>query len=510
MARPSNNAVGKLFTDIEGSTRLLQRLGESYQQILNDHFRLLEEAVAHADGIIANRMGDGLLALFPNATRALQAAVDAQQSLAAHTWPPMGIVRVRIGVHNGIVTKTSVGHVGFDVHRTARICSAAHGGQILASRAAVSSPTERAGTVSFIDLGRHHLKDLEQAEHLIQVTIPGLLSEFPPPRSKLARPHNLPSEATEFVGRVHEIESIEGILKSARLLTLTGPGGCGKTRIALRVASRALADFDDGVFFVPLAATRDADQALSVVARAVGATEQAGRTTLDVLIEHLRSKQLLLVLDNFEQIMVAARAIAKLVAGAPALKIMITSRALLRIGGEHVFQVEPFAVPDPNQVADIAKLGAMEGVYLFVRRLRAIQPGFELTDRNADAVARIVARLEGLPLAIELAAARGRLFPPEVLIDRLDKPLKILSGGSAEKEGHHRTLREAIAWSYSLLDEPNRPLSGVLASFTAGSLSRPPKRSQRANRLPMCWMRSPLCLTRASCEAWRSTAKHAS
>ena len=190
--------------------------------------------------------------------------------------------------------------------------------------------------------------------------------------------------------------------------------------------------------------------------------------TLDVLIEHLRSKQLLLVLDNFEQIMVAARAIAKLVAGAPALKIMITSRALLRIGGEHVFQVEPFAVPDPNQVADIAKLGAMEGVYLFVRRLRAIQPGFELTDRNADAVARIVARLEGLPLAIELAAARGRLFPPEVLIDRLDKPLKILSGGSAEKEGHHRTLREAIAWSYSLLDETEQAAFRRLGVFHGG------------------------------------------
>jgi predicted ATPase/class 3 adenylate cyclase len=458
-----------LFTDIEGSTRLLQRLGHAgYQAVFEEHVRLIREAIAMGEGVEVSTEGDAFFAVFPSAPHAVVAAVEAQRSMAGHLWPESGSVRVRVGLHTGEGILGGDNYVGLDVHRAARIASAGHGGQILVSDT-VETLVHRAvpPAVTLRDLGEHRLKDLDDPEHLYQVVVPDLLGEFPPPRSLDVMPHNLPVQLTEFIGRKGELATIQMLLSGTRLLTLIGPGGTGKTRLALRTASEALGGFSDGASFVSLAPIRDPRLLASSVAQALGVSESPGRAVLDALTEHLRDKQMLLVLDNFEQILPAASQLAELLAAAPGLKVLVTSRAPLRLAGEQVFPVPPLGVPKAEETDTDALLKG-DAVSLFVQRARAVDPGFSLTPSNAAAVAEIVARLDGLPLAIELAAARLNLFPPEALLDRLMHGSGLLKSSNAGPPLRHRTLHDAIGWSYDLLELSEQALFERLAVFVGG------------------------------------------
>jgi len=458
-----------LFSDIEGSTRLLQRLGETYRTVLADHFAIIVDAIRSADGRIVNTMGDGVFAAFTNAQNAVNASVEAQRNLAAHKWPPSGAVRVRLGIHVGRFEPEETEFIGLDVHRAARICNAAHGGQVLISEAGAS---ECEGLlkqgVGLRDLGLHGLKDIDTPEHLYQITASGLLAEFPPPRSRNASPHNLPSEVTDFVGRMREIAEVTKILETTRLLTLAGPGGTGKTRLALRIANKVLSRFTGGVYFVPLDTIRDPERVIAAIGRAIGVNETDARPIFDVLVEYLAAKEILLVLDNFEQVLNAAPLVSKLLTNCGQLRVLVTSRAILRIAGERVYDVPPLDLPSADLDASLAQIANISSVDLFVRRAMAAQPGFELTTENAVAVTQIVTRLDGLPLAIELAAVRTRLFPPEVLAKRLDQRFKTLSSGLRGASSHHRTLRDTIAWSYDLLTPEEQAVFRRLGVFAGG------------------------------------------
>lgn len=467
-AQPST-ITALLFSDIEGSTRLLQRLGEAYKAVLTDHFEIVVAAVQAAGGRIVNTMGDGVFAVFASVPSAIRASVEAQRNLAAHNWPPSGAVRVRMGIHVGRFQPGDTEYIGLDVHRAARICSAAHGGQMLLSGAgATECKNALPSDVELRDLGLHGLKDIDAPEHLYQITARGLLAEFPPPRSRNASPHNLPSEVTDFVGRTREIVEIKGILETTRLLTLAGPGGTGKTRLALRVANEVLPNYSGGVYFVALDTIRDPVRVIAAIGRTLGVNETDARPIFDVLAEYLAEKDLLLILDNFEQILDAAPLISKLLSNCSRLRVLITSRAVLRIAGEQVYEVMPLELPAPSFSGSLVQISKTGSVDLFVRRARAIQPGFELTPGNVAAVTKIVTQLDGLPLAIELAAVRTRLFPPEVLAKRLDQRFKTLSGGLRDASSHHRTLRDTIAWSYELLAPEEQAVFRRLGIFAGG------------------------------------------
>ena len=469
MPEPPTGTVTFLFTDIEGSTRLLLRLGERYAQVLEDHHRLIREALADAGGDEMGTAGDAVFASFPAQYQALEAAIEAQRSLASHAWPEGGAVRVRMGLHIGEATTGPTGYTGLVVHETARITDAGHGGQILMSEAMHSAlDPSLPGGVSLKDLGEYHLKDLPEPEHLYQVEVPDLPAEFAPLRALDVRPHNLPGELSEFVGREEELEVVRGLLNSSRLVTLTGPGGSGKTRLALRAAGDVLSQFPDGVFFVPLEAIRDPEAVAPAVVQALGISDTSDRPGIEILEENLRSKHLLLVLDNFEQVLPAATTISRLLEVAPRLVVLVTSRVILRLRAEHSYDVPPLAVPDPEVAADPEAMARVDAVALFVRRSQAVEPAFSLTSDNAEAVGRIVSRLDGLPLALELAAARSREFTPEILATRLEHTLETLTEGYVDLPERQRTLRDAIAWSYDLLEEEERAVFQVLGIFGGG------------------------------------------
>jgi predicted ATPase/class 3 adenylate cyclase len=457
-----------LFTDIEGSTRLLQRLGDGYKQVLADHARLIRGAVKKAGGVEVNAMGDGFFVAFANPIRAIQCAVAAQRQLASHAWPEGGFVRVRMGLHTGIGTLTEEGYVGLDVHRAARICGAGYGGQILISNTVQEALGSQLSGFSLRSLGRHRLKDIEKPEVLFQVVARRLLSDFPPPRSLDARPHNLPSEVTDFIGRQAELTEIKRLLGASRMVTLLGPGGTGKTRLALRVANEILEQFDDGVFFVPLASIRDARNVAPAIVHGLGLRDTGAKPALDALSEHLNPKKILLVLDNCEQVIEAAPDVGVLLAAAPMLKVLATSRERLRLSGEQSFAVPPLKVPAADDGIGLEQASKFEAVDLFVRRARAMDANFTLTTENAPTVTRIVARLEGMPLAIELAAARCRLLPPETLATRLDQRFQVLRGGPQDLPPRHRALRDTIRWSYDLLNLSEQALLRRLGIFIGG------------------------------------------
>ena len=458
-----------LFTDIEGSTRLLQRLGDAYPQVLEQHNRLIREAVEKAGGAEVDNTGDGFFFVSPTTSQALEAAVASQRSLAAHDWPRGGSIHVRMGIHTGKATISGRRYVGLDVHRAARICAAGHGGQILISFSAQSLvELELPRNISIKDLGYHFLKGIEQPERLFQVVIPGILSDFPPPRALNARPHNLPSEVTDFVDREKELSEMAKLLSVSRLITLTGPGGTGKTRLALRVAAEVLPRFADGVFFISLASIQDPQLVASTIGKNLGVSEIEGRSNYNVLEDYLAGKELLLVLDNFEQILGAVTQVSGLLTAAPGLRFVVTSRTRLRISGEHVYQVPPFEAPSEGEYSDLDELARVNGIDLFVRRARAADPDFVLTQENAAAVALIVKRLEGLPLAIELAAVHSRMFQPEILAKRLEQKFKVLRGGPRDLPVRHQALRDTIAWSYALLDPSEQAIFRRLAVFIGG------------------------------------------
>ncbi len=394
--------------------------------------------------------GDSFFAVFPTATGALEAAVSAQRGLNAHEWPG-GPLRVRMGIHTGEGTLGGEDYLGLDVHRAARISAAGHGGQLLVSEATRGLVGHALpGGVEFRDLGLHRLKDLPCPEHIFQAVIDGLESEFPPLRSIETHPNNLPAQLSTFVGRTTEIAKLVKLLGERRLVTLTGPGGTGKTRLALEAAGLMLDRFRDGVFFVPLAAITDPELVTSAISDALSLRHSTVPPE-DRLTEYLSDLEMLLILDNFEQVLDARSLVARLLAASPGLRVLATSRSPLRIYGEQEVSVEPLHVPGLVEHVPLSAMADFDSVALFVDRARDVNPEFSLDESNASRITAIVSALDGLPLAIELAAARVRLLSVDAIVDRLGNPLALLSKGPRDAPARQQTLRGAIAWSYDLL-----------------------------------------------------------
>jgi len=472
MAEPPSGTVTFLFTDIEGSTRLLHTLGrERYGELLAEHHRLLREMWAKHDGHEVDTEGDAFFVAFAQASNAIAAAANAQRALAEAQWPEGVELRVRIGMHTGDATVGGGTYVGVAVHRAARIAAAAHGGQALVSETtrALCADEQFAG-VGLRDLGPHRLKDLTEPQRLYQLLIEGVERDFPPPKTLENRPTNLPTQPTTLIGREQELREVEGLLRreDVRLLTLTGPGGTGKTRLALQAAADLIEQFANGVYFVALAAIADQALVVPTIARTLGVREQGGTALLETLHNLLHERRMLLLLDNFEQIVEAAPTIASLLASAPDLKVLATSRTPLHLSGEHTYDVPPLAVPDVGRLPELNALTQFEAVALFIERAQAAKSGFTVTNENAPAIAEICVRLDGLPLALELAAARVRALPPQALLTRLDRRLKLLTGGAQDLDERQRTLRATIDWSYNLLSEGERALFVPLSVFVGG------------------------------------------
>jgi predicted ATPase/class 3 adenylate cyclase/DNA-binding CsgD family transcriptional regulator len=463
--------VTLLFTDIEGSTRLLQRVGERYADMLEACRQLLRTAFHEYHGHEIDTQGDSFFVAFARATDAVSASVAAQRALAAQIWPEGVAVCVRMGLHTGEPQLATENYVGLDVHRAARIMSAGHGGQVLLSQT-TRDLVEQAlpDGVGLLDLGEHRLKDLRASIRLFQLVIAGLPTDFPPLKTLDSHPNNLPIQPTWLVGREREARAIEDLLlrSEVRLVTLTGAGGVGKTRLALQVAADLSGAFTDGVYFVNLAPVRDPALVLPAITQAFALSEIREYSLLDVLHNALHDRQLLLLLDNFEQVVEAADLLADLLAHCAGLKLLVTSRMALHLRAEHEFAVLPLALPDPRHLADMHALSQFEAVVLFVARAQAVRPAFEVTTANAPAIAEICTRLDGLPLAIELAAARLNVLPLQALLARLSQRLRLLTGGARDAPARQQTLRNTLAWSYELLTTAEQHLFRHLAAFVGG------------------------------------------
>jgi class 3 adenylate cyclase len=462
--------VTLLFTDMEGSTRLLQQVGERYTDLLGAYRQLLRATFGQWNGQEVDTQGDAFFVAFARATDAARGAIAAQRDVASHAWPEGVTVRVRMGIHTGEPMLSSEGYTGLDVHHAARIMGAAHGGQVLLSQATRDLVAQDLPVgVSLRDLGAHRLKDLQQKSHLYQLVIEDLPTDFPPLNTLDRYPNNLPVQLTPLIGRAQEVALVKDLLQRedvVRLLTLTGPGGIGKTRLGLEVAAELSDRFADGVFFVNLASISDSTFVLPAIAQALELKETGEQPLQDLLQAFLQDRQLLLLLDNFEQVLGAAEQVAGLVASTRRLKVLVTSRAVLHVRGEQEFAVPPLTVPSSSDVPDLVALSQYEAVALFISRAQAARPDFQLTHANARAIADICGRLDGLPLAIELAAARVKLLPPQALLARLGEGLAVLT--SRERDRPERQQPSAIPL-------PGATTSSIRTSsgFSGGSQSLP-------------------------------------
>jgi predicted ATPase/class 3 adenylate cyclase len=460
-----------LFTDIEGSTRMLQRLGPEYARVLADHHRLLRAACGAHNGREERTEGDAFFVVFTSAAAAIAACVDAQHALAAHPWPDGGEVRVRMGLHTGVATGEVPGSlVGIAVHQAARICSAGHGGQVLvsAATAALARDALPEGIV-LVDLGPHRLKDLLEPIPLYQLAGSGLARDFPPLTSLSVLPHNLPVQRTSFVGRERELLEIRKLLGDGGLVTLTGTGGCGKTRLAIQVAAESLDDWTDGVWLVELAALDEPDLVSRALARTLGVRDEPGRALTGTLVDHLRHKALLLVLDNCEHLGGACAELAHvLLRECPAVAILATSREPLNVSGETMWRVPSLATPDGGEDATAEALFGFDAVRLFLDRARGAEPRFTFDAATGPAVAHICSRLDGIPLALELAAARVRVMPVAELATRLDDRFRLLTLGERAALPRQQTLRGTLDWSYDLLSDTERTVFARISVFAGG------------------------------------------
>jgi predicted ATPase/class 3 adenylate cyclase len=457
-----------VFTDIEGSTRLWEEQADRMSQALAGHDALSRAAVQNHRGIVVKMTGDGMYAAFADPVDALNATAMLQQSLdelaGAHQFP----LRIRAGVHLGIVERRDDDLFGSAVNRAARIMKAAHGGQVLLSQAVVDQVRERLPpSVSVRDLGSVRLRDLATSEHVYQLVHPHLRQDFPALRSLEATPNNLPQQVTSFIGRERELAEGKRLLAGTRLLTLLGMGGLGKTRLSLQIAADVLDDYPDGVWFVDLAPIRDPLLVPSAAAQALGIREEPGKTVTQTLCAHLREHKLLIVLDNCEHLVSAcADLVDKLLQAAPELRVLATSREALHIRGEQTYPVLPLAVPDRK--GDVETLLRSEAVQLFVERARLQKPAFSVSGRDAPAIAELCARLDGIPLAIELAAARCRSLSVSEINARLNDRFKLLTGGSRVALERQQTLRALVSWSYDLLQENEQIVLDRLSVFAGG------------------------------------------
>jgi len=453
MSELPTGTVTFVFTDIEGSTSMLQRLGDAFVTVLEDHNRVIRGAFG--DGTEIRSEGDAFFYVFSSAPDALLAACAAQRRLADFAWPEGGTVMVRIGMHTGEGVAGGDDYVGLDVHRAARIAASGHGGQILVSEATqVLSVSTLTPEVTLVDLGEHRFKDIEEAEHLYQAVVRGLPTDFPPITSLDVAPNNLPTQPTGFVGRTSEVEEVSELVEQYRLVTLTGPGGSGKTRLALRVASTLQAGFPDGVFYVPLESLRSPELVVTELAERLGVTNGAGDSLLETVIDTSAQKAMLLLIDNFEHVLAASEDVSALLGGAPLVKIVVTSQTPLRIRGERVYPVPPLAAND--------------AVEMFAELAVAADPSFVLDDEVRPMVDEVVDLLERLPLALELTAPRIQLFGLRGLRDRLSDRLEIPAVGLADVPERHRSLSDAIAWSYDLLENAGQSLLRQLSIFDGG------------------------------------------
>ena len=457
-----------LFADIEGSTRLVQQLDTGYAAVRDAYQSIVREAIETHAGHEMGTEGDSFFVVFDRAADAVACAVRAQAGIENHDWPVTEPVRVRVGIHTGEAVPRGDGYVGVAVHQAARVASAANGGQILLTEAtrtlaANAPPSESV----FADLGAHRLKDLDRPLRLYELRRAGG-APGPRPRTLDAQRHHLPTHLTPFTGREAELDTVTDLIAdpAVRLLTLIGPGGTGKSRLAARVAEHATARFPDGVWFVPLASVSDPAAVPSAVGQTIGADESAHASAADAVFGALGDKRALLVLDNLEHLMEATAFINDVLHAAPNVDVLITSREPLRSSAERLYQVPPMVVPDPAASADDA--ARADAVALFVDRVSAREPAFRLDATNARDVIEICRRLDGLPLAIELAASRVPSLGVRALREKLDEGLAVLGGGPDDSPERHRTLDAAIAWSYDMLDAHEQQVFRQLAVFNGG------------------------------------------
>ncbi len=470
-----SGTVTFLFTDLEGSTQLWERQPEVMRGALARHDSLLRQAVEKHRGHVFKTGGDAFCVAFQSASEALAAALEAQLALHAEDRGQATPLRARATLHAGAADLRDGDYFGPALNRAARLLAIAHGGQTLISQTVYDLVRDALPEGAALrDLGAHRLKDLQRPERVHQLLHPGLPDEFPPLRSLEALPNNLPLQPTSFIGRERELTELRDLLPANRLLTLTGAGGSGKTRLALQLAAELVEAYPDGVWLVDLASLTDPALVPQTVAAALGVREVPGRFLTLTLSEHLKSRRLLLLLDNCEHLVEACAHLAgALMRASSGLTLLATSREVFGIGGEAVWSIPALSSPDPRGLAHptpaaVAGFTQYEAVRLFIDRARLAKPGFTITDQNAPAVAQICHRLDGIPLAIELAAGKVKALSPEQIAARLDDRFRLLTGGSRIALPRHQTLRAAIDWSYELLSEPERVLLRRLSAFAGG------------------------------------------
>jgi len=461
-----------LFTDIEGSTKLAQDFPDEMPALLARHNEILENAINAQNGFTINIVGDAYHVAFHTAEQALEAALEAQRNLNGETWSPAPI-KVRMGIHTGMAIledeKSASPYRGYaTLALTSRVMSAGHGGQILLSQDSVNLVNSKLSQVELKDMGEHHLKDVVQPQQLYQVVVSDLPAEFPPLKTQKTINHNLPINLTSFIGREKEIGDIKASLEKSRLLTLTGPGGTGKTRLSIQVGMHVLSSLENGVWMVELAPLSDPALIPQTVAAVFGLRESPGQILTEQIIDYLRAKRLLLILDNCEHLVEAcAKFTHELLQACPQIKILASSREALGISGETTYRVPSLHLPDQKDVT-LEALSKYESVKLFADRAMAVNPKFQLTNKNGPSIAQICRRLDGIPLALELAAARAKVLSVEQIAERLDDRFRLLTGGSRTALPRQQTLRALIDWSYGLLSEPEKALFRRLAVFSGG------------------------------------------
>ena len=470
MSTLPTGTVTFLFTDIEGSTKIAQQYPDDMPALLARHNEILDQAIERYDGFLFRTIGDAYCVAFHDADEALKAALDAQQQLHDETWIPVPI-KVRMGIHTG--SAQLEGESNYSGYTTLalsqRIMSAGHGGQTLISQTVydllVNGSPEN---VKLIDLGEHHLKDILQRQHLYQLSLPDLPSDFPPLNTQKILDHNLPAKLTSFIGREREIGEAKTKLADSRLLSLIGPGGTGKTRLSIQLGGELLAEFPDGIWMTELAPISDSALIPPAIASVFGLRESPERPLIELVTDYLRAKNLLLILDNCEHLIEeCARIAERLVQNCPNLKILASSREALGVSGETTYRVPSLSLPD-QVMSTLEALQGCESVQLFVDRAIAANPNFQLSEKNAFSVAQVCRRLDGIPLALELAAARVRVLSVEQIAERLDDRFRLLTGGSRTALPRQQTLRALIDWSYDLLIEPEKALFRRLAVFVGG------------------------------------------